>query len=350
MKIKLIALSFHFYVIGLMAQTSSNPSLSFIKPFSGNTVDSKGRFVNQYNPFDARLIDLLKWQFEKNPQKAEKKSKPWGLPNKKDTSLFSSKEDGVIWLGHASFFIRLKGITFLIDPVQGDAGPVKRHSVFPYQWDEFPTIDFILISHDHRDHCDKPTLRALVKQFPNAYFLTGLNMTGLLQDLTATKLEVQEAGWYQNYSHPKLKNAGIQLSYLPSRHWSRRGLSDTNKRLWGAFLFQSDSGIVYFSGDSGYDLHFKELKELCPQIDLFIIGVGAYKPEWFMGANHISPTDALKAFTESGAKTMLPMHYGTFDLSDEPMLEPRELLEVERNGNASVILPIPGERLKIRKQ
>lgn len=331
-----------------MSQVVSNPELSFLKSFPGNTLDSEKRFVNQYNPFEAKFSDLLKWQFSKNPQKNAKKLNPRGLEIKKDSSLFSNAKDGIIWLGHASFFIRLNGITFLIDPVQGNAGPVKRHSEFPFAWSDFPPIDFILISHDHRDHCDKPTLKQMLKHFPNAYYLTGLNMSDLLRDLTSSQLAVQEAGWYQVYKHPKLEKAGIKLAFLPSRHWSRRGLTDTNKRLWGAFLFQSDSGNIYFSGDSGYDLHFKELPSLCKDIDVFIIGVGAYKPEWFMSSNHISPTDALKAFQESGAKAMLPMHYGTFDLSDEPMLEPREVLNSMGRSNLGIMLPLPGEVIRIR--
>lgn len=116
------------------------------------------------------------------------------------------------------------------------------------------------------------------------------------------------------------------------RHWARRGLFDMNKRLWGGFVIQSESATIYFGGDSGYGRHYKEVGELFPETDYFLIGIGAYEPRWFMEANHNSPGDAIKAFQDSGAKMMIPMHFGRFDLSDEPPSEPLRAL-MEEAGN-----------------
>ena len=338
-----------FMPVQIMSQnliTKSNPELPFIKTnVNGNTLDSKGRFVNQYHVFEPKTSDLWKWQTEKNPQKALKKKGDSGLILNPDSAFLHSQTDGMLWLGHACFLIRINGVTIITDPVLGDAGPVKRRSKLPFEISDLKGIDFILISHDHRDHCDKKSLKALIKINPKASILAGLNMKPLLQSWLGSHVPIQEAAWYQTYSQHVLLKAGINISFMPSRHWSRRGLFDTNKRLWGGFMFQSNTTNIYFSGDTGYDLHLKEVGDLFAKIDYCIIGVGAYKPEWFMSSNHISPTDAYKAFNEMGAIKMIPMHFGTFDLSDEPMLEPQHILRDFQKNDNNILLPALGEAI-----
>ncbi|MFY8019641.1 MAG: MBL fold metallo-hydrolase [Bacteroidia bacterium] len=335
--------------VQLMSQNNNiqfNPDLPFLKTnVTGNQVDQKGRFVNQYHPFEPKTSDLWKWQTEKNPQKSLKKKDDSEISIKPDTAFLHSKADGMIWLGHACFLIRINGVSILTDPVLGNAGPVKRRSKLPFQISDLKGIDFILISHDHRDHCDKESLQALMKLNPQAILLTGLNMKPLLHSWLGNNTTIQEAAWYQTYSQEQLTKAGINISFMPSRHWSRRGLFDTNKRLWGGFMFQSNATNIYFSGDTGYDLHLKELGDLFAKIDYCIIGVGAYKPEWFMSSNHISPSDAYKAFGEMGALKMIPMHFGTFDLSDEPMLEPQQILREFQKSDSNILLPALGEAI-----
>jgi L-ascorbate metabolism protein UlaG (beta-lactamase superfamily) len=151
------------------------------------------------------------------------------------------------------------------------------------------------------------------------------------------KNELQTAGWYQKYN---TTHTQVEVFFLPARHWSRRGLTDTNKRLWGSFLLQTNDTKIYFSGDTGYGSHLKEVKDLFGDIDYFICGIGAYKPEWFMHPNHISPKDALKAANEMQAKYFVPMHYGTFDLSDEPISEPIKELKIHgQNLQTNVLMP-----------
>ncbi|HMJ08472.1 MAG TPA: MBL fold metallo-hydrolase, partial [Pyrinomonadaceae bacterium] len=136
---------------------------------------------------------------------------------------------------------------------------------------------------------------------------------------------VQTAGWFQEYDLPP---GAPKIYFVPVRHWARRGLFDMNKRLWGGFVLKGRNASIYFGGDSGYGRHYKEVAELFPKIDYFIVGIGAFEPRWFMEPNHNSPADALRAFVDSGAETMIPMHFGTFDLSDEPPGEPlRQLRE-----------------------
>ncbi len=185
-------------------------------------------------------------------------------------------------------------------------------------------VDYILVSHDHRDHCDEATIEQLTRKFPDAKLLVGLRMDELLNDWKPPNSEIQTAGWYQRFSLPTDK---IKITFLPVRHWSRRGLFDTNARLWGGFVIEGAGKRIYFSGDSGYGSHYAELAELFPKIDYFIIGIGAYQPNWFMRANHNSPQEAFQGFLDSKADALVPMHFGRFDLSDEPPNEPLRLLK-----------------------
>ncbi|MCK7555892.1 MBL fold metallo-hydrolase [Chitinophaga sedimenti] len=224
----------------------------------------------------------------------------------------------------------------LIDPVLFNVSFMKRRAPVPVPVASLRQVDYILISHDHRDHCDAASLKVLSQQNPDATYLTGLRMKTLLHGLTGSN-RIQEAGWYQQYRTPE----AINIYYLPTRHWSRRGLGDTNKRLWGGFVIQGAGKTIYFGGDSGMGSHFAEVGQLFPQIDYALIGIGAYKPEFFMSQAHLSPTDAVTAFNDTHAKHMIPMHYGTFDLSDEPLGDPLRVLQ--QTGAEGVIPVGPGE-------
>ena len=151
-------------------------------------------------------------------------------------------------------------------------------------------------------------------------------MEDLLNDWKTPTNKMQMAGWYQQF---QTNSDDLKIYFLPIRHWSRRGLFDTNKRLWGGYVIQSAGKTVYFGGDSGYGSQYKQASELFPKIDYFLIGIGAYEPRWFMESNHNNPADAVQAFADAKAETLIPMHYGTFDLSDEPPSQPLKLLKTE---------------------
>ncbi|GAB3510896.1 MBL fold metallo-hydrolase [Emticicia fontis] len=310
---------------------TSNPDLPTLKlPFewNGTPIDERGRFVNYEFPFVDSFRDVLRWQFTKNPQKTEKKTDKWRAEVLQNQGFLESKKDCIVWLGHASFFIRLAGITLLIDPVLFNVSLIKRQSALPVQPEDLRNLDYILVSHDHRDHCDEKSLRLLAKNNPDTTYLTSLGVDGLIKTFTQSN-KIQAAGWYQQYK----TDDAIKVYYVPSRHWGRRFLTDTNVRLWGGYVIQGAGKTIYFSGDSGYGGHFEDVGKIFPNIDYCIIGVGAYKPEFFMGQSHVSPTNAVKAFHDMHAKVMIPMHYGTFDLSDEPMGDPlRVLHKLEEQG------------------
>ncbi len=312
--------------LAMIARYESNPELKTVGPagFQGTPVDEKNRFVNLEKPFLPKWSDLLKWQLGGNPDKAFKKTDTWRLPVTKDSSFLTSGEDCLVWLGHASYFIRLNGISLLIDPVFGKLSPfTTRYSELPVPADSFRNLDYILVSHDHRDHCDEASIKLLAKTNPQAEYLTGLRLDGLLKKWTGST-HVQTAGWYQQY---RTDTAKIEIDYLPTHHWARRGLTDLNETLWGSFILKANGLTIYFGGDTGYGSHLEQVDKLFGPIDYYLVGVGAYKPEWFMGPSHMSPTSAVKSANEMNARVLIPMHYGTFDLSNESIGDPQRTLE-----------------------
>lgn len=302
----------------------SNPSLPTLLPperWPGTPVNAKGRFRNDEFPFLHRLLTVAQYWLQRNPQRAEKKADSFRLPVLKTDAFLRESADVVVWLGHASFFVRLGGITLLLDPVLGNLPVGKRLSELPLDPAALTGLDYILLSHAHYDHCDKPSLRQLSAQNPQAQFLTGLGMAQLLTDWLPGAA-VQAAGWYQQYR----TDARLHVTFLPTRHYSNRTPWDANKTLWGAFVLQAGGRQVYFGGDSGYGSHFPEVKQLFPGLDVALLGAGAYAPRWFMAPIHQDPAHVVQAFHDTGAKVLVPMHYGTFDLSDEPVGEaPRQL-------------------------
>lgn len=318
-----------------------NENLPTIKPdWAGTPVDEKGRFVNAEYPFLSKTIDLLKWRFGTRPFKTEKLNDKERIEITDPTAFLESENDGILWLGHAGFFIRIGGKTILLDPVYGNPRFINKYVDAPSPIDKLSKVDYILLSHDHRDHTDEATLKLLFQKFPNAEILAGLGMDDLLNEWKTATNKMQTAGWFQQFA---TNDNNLKISFLPVRHWSRRGLFDMNKRLWGGFIIQGAGKTIYFGADSGYGSHYKQTGELFPEIDYFLIGIGAYEPRWFMEANHNNPADAVQAFQDAKAKTLIPMHFGTFDLSDEPPSQPLKLLKEEAQ-KAGI-----GEKIKVLK-
>lgn len=323
----------------------SNTFLNTTAPSSnwnGTPIDSKGRFLNLYHPFEASIKDLLIWKLSKNPQKKEKENDPRTLPYSKERFDFQTGEDYIIWLGHASYLIQTNGLTFITDPMLLDNFFLKRQSELPFPMAIFPKIDYLLLSHNHRDHCDEASIKWLIEQNPAVKILTGLGMKEVISSWINNQ-EVQEAGWYQSY---RLPIEELEIHFVPSRHWSKRWLNDDNKSLWGGFYLKSGEKSIYFMSDSGRGQHFEDIKNTFGAPQYCIMGIGAYKPEWFMYQSHISPLDAIDAFNCMEGRYLIPMHYGTFNLSDELALEPWDVISSNRNKlNGQLIEPILGINL-----
>lgn len=324
-------------------QYLKNDNLKTILPdWKGNPFSGK-EFLYVHAPFRPNFQDLWRWQTSRNPQYTEKKQDTWQPQVLTDAKVLETKEDFMIWLGHATFLIQINGIRMLTDPILGSSLGLKRIPPTPFTWKQLGKIDIILLSHDHRDHCDKKNLCELF-QHQNPLILTSLKMGELLKTWLP-KAKIQEAGWFQEY---QTVYSDLCITYLPSQHWCRRGISDFNRRLWGSFMIQSRGKTIYFGSDSAVGKHFSQIGELFPQIDWAILGIGAYKPAYMMQKVHTNPQEAFDSFVQLRAKRMLPMHYGTFNLSDEPISEPyREIKRIfsAENKKDELCLPAIGEQL-----
>lgn len=316
-------------------RSTFNPSLPFIKEgWTGNALNEKNQYINLDGPGERGYADLFKWQSQHNPLKSLKKNQQPGVDVVQNNQLTKNTEDGFTWLGHASFLFTLSGKHFIVDPVLYGVGPIKRYTAFPCDVATLKNIDFILLSHNHRDHADKESMQQLCALNPTAIILTGLGIGELLCSWKITN-PIIEAGWYQPYSI----DADVTITYLPAKHWNRRGLTDMNTMLWGSFMLQSATHTLYFGADSGLGVHFSEISELFPPIDYSFLGIGAYKPEWFMHTAHTSPADVLVAHQQLRSKQIVPMHHATFDLGDEPIFYPKQqLIELSNQQNNNTVL------------
>lgn len=300
-----------------------NSELEFVKPdWKGNTLNREGLYTNLYGDDVKGFDDLWRWMSSSRPLTKLKKGQVSPLSWKPISNITDKSRNGIIPVGHACFIIDLNNIRILIDPVIVPNRFMKRYTKVPFQINELVNVDYLLLSHNHRDHIDKNSVIRLCKYNPGAIILTGLEIGKILKGW-GLKNEIQEAGWYQRYK----TNENLAIDYLPSQHWSRRWITDTNLNLWGSFMIEDKVAQknIYFAGDSGYGDHFKDIGNDY-HIDLALIGIGAYEPQWFMRSAHTGPSDAFKAFKDLKAKYWMPMHYGTFDLSDEPIYYPEKIL------------------------
>lgn len=322
-----------------------NEGLITIKPYwRGNPV-VRGRFVNRQHKARHGMGNVLKWRLSPNPQRKEKRREKWDPHVNYLSSLREIRGDALVWLGHNSFFMQLAGKRLMFDPVFGNIPFVRRRSKLPVNPDIFTEIDYLLLSHDHFDHLDKRSIARLYANNPEMKAFCGLGVGELLKKWFPEMLVI-ESGWYQ-----QIEDDGLKITFLPSQHWSKRTVNDGGQRLWGAFMLQTNDISVYYSGDTGYSKHFIEIPELFGAPDYALLGIGAYKPRWFMQPNHISPYDSLKASLEMGAKQTIPMHYGTFDLSDEPLSDPPKVFAEEaRRLNVPIAIPHLGEVVKLEKK
>ena len=222
------------------------------------------------------------------------------------------------WLGHAGWLVQLDGVSLLVDPVLSPSlpGGVPRNVPVPVAIRHLPRIDAQLVSHDHYDHLDLDTLKAV-----GAPVIAGL---GQRKTVAAAGLRCTELGWWQ-----ATQVRGVTITFVPAQHWSRRGLFDANRTLWGGFVIAGPSARIYHSGDTAYFEGFTEIARRFPGLDAALLPIGAYDPAWFMQKQHMSPEQAVQAYRDLGARAFVAMHWGTFKLADEPLDEPPRRLAAE---------------------
>jgi N-acyl-phosphatidylethanolamine-hydrolysing phospholipase D len=238
----------------------------------------------------------------------------------------------ITWVGHATLLVQIKGVTILTDPQWSErASPVswggpQRLSPPGLAFEDLPRIDFVLISHDHYDHLDLNTVKRLSKEH-DPLFLVPLGLKEWFADNGMHRVE--ELDWWQERSE-----RGLRFVCVPAQHFSQRTLWDGNRRLWASWAVLSNEQRLYFSGDTGYFTGFKQARERLGPFDVAALAIGAYVPPEIMKSVHTTPEEAVQAFLDLDAQILLGIHWGTFDLAEEPLEEPpqRLLAEIRRRN------------------
>jgi L-ascorbate metabolism protein UlaG (beta-lactamase superfamily) len=287
--------------------------------------------------------DLLRWMADRYWRGTRAKWPAWAPSPYADRP--PSRVDGVAWrityVGHASWLIATAGLNILLDPVWskraspfGFVGP-KRVNDPGIAFADLPPIDVVLVSHAHYDHLDVTTLLRLVAAH-RARVITPLGNDVIMRNANPA-IAAEAHDWDERVE----LGAGVATTLVPTRHWSARNLSDRNMSLWASFVIETPGGRIYFVADSAYGRYFNDVRERHGPFKLAILPIGAYEPRWFMSDQHMNPAEAVQAFIDCGAGQALGHHYGTFQLTDEPIHAPLVALAaaLEERG-------IPPERFR----
>ena len=295
-----------------------DPSKAHHRPDGFQNVDPEGVMPRPLSWF-------LRWQRERfsleiAPPKLDL------APAQPDLALIGSAQNHFVltWIGHSTALVQIGTVRVLTDPhFSARASPVqwagpKRHQAPGVALADLPHVDVVLISHNHYDHLDEASVRALNAQAgAPPLFVVPLGLEQWLAGVGITN--VRALDWWDH-----VEVAGATVTLTPVQHWSRRSLSDTNQSLWGGFAVEAKShGVarrVFFAGDTGYSAqHFRAIGEKLGPFDLALLPIGAYEPRWFMSAQHVNPQEAVQIHRDIGAKLSVGVHWGTFQLTDEPL-------------------------------
>lgn len=292
-----------------------------------------GGFRNPWpgDPGTHGVRDLLRWMVwqrltTRRPRDPDPSSFPRVPPS--HPARVVAPDVAVTWVGHSSFLVQLDGVNLLTDPVwSARASPFAF--VGPRRWvppgipfDALPPIDVVVLSHNHYDHLDDRTVRRLARRYPDAAWVAPLGLRPFLAERGATR--VTELDWWEEVSL-----GALRLASAPARHFSARGWRDRGDTLWCSWSILGPTRRLYFGGDSAYHPEYIRIGERHGPFDVAFLPIGAYEPRWFMRGVHMTAEEGVQAYLDlcaphesAGQTAMVPMHWGTFKLTDEPMDEP----------------------------
>ncbi len=305
------------------------------------------RYRNPYGGDLRRsLWDVVLWKTGRYNEKTVREALPKDFTYPAAPAPYEEGKPSVLWVGHSTFLIEIGGFFILTDPVwDAYCSPIpiralrRRHDPFPALAD-LPSIDLVLLSHNHYDHLDAKTVRHLHAFHPHVQWVVPLGLSRWFRKRGIER--VCELGWWES----KKVGDGVATA-VPAQHFSGRGLWDQNKTFWNGYVFEKGDKRFYFTGDTGYNgIHFKEIGARWPFMDLSLIPIGTYIPERFMQPVHCSPHEAVEIHCDVRSRFSLGMHWKTFCLSDEPMERPPYDLYLamqRKNLSCEAFLPVePG--------
>ncbi len=297
----------------------------FFQTMNAQTHFDGERFLNPgREQVKKTLWDLIVWQASGKrvswPDFVED-NLPFSLP-----SLSKDSDIAATFVNHATVYLRSKNVACITDPVFSKrvspfswVGP-KRHRKAGFTVEQMERLDCVVISHNHYDHMDIPALKEIYERF-HPVFIVPLKNADTLEE--AGIKNIIELDWWQSHE----VNDHLKVTLTPAQHWSSRGLRDRNKSLWGGFVLQFEEKTVYFAGDTGYPGPFAKIATKFPKIDLSLLPIGSYEPQWFMKEQHLNPFEAVKAHLDLKSLKTMGIHYGTFQLTDEGIDAPLKDLE-----------------------
>lgn len=313
--------------------------------------EENGRYYNPWMEDEKTFSQFLKWRFTRSVDYTDEEESylPQSVPDlMKRIAALPPDTDFVVWIGHATFLIRVAGSYWLTDPMLSDRALLPRRVTPPaLSMAELGGLDgelTVVVSHNHYDHLDKHTIRALP---PQAKIIVPLGLKDYVE--TLHEGEVIEIDWWET-----IGIHGAQVTGLPAQHWSRRIGQGRNETLWASYMIETPGPTIYYGADSGSFIGYREFGKKFARIDYALLPITAYQPRWFMHYAHTNVDEALLAFEELKARWFVPTQWGTFRLGDNPpgypMLDLMRTLEDKKLDTGPYLRPHLGEIIVLSRQ